>query len=229
MLEQVGAEGDVPGEVVAFGEVDLQSEVAVGEWADDEFGFQAGKACAAIGPGVELVPELDELGAIGVGEGWEIMAAGDLDQGVAVQIIEDGPGDGAAADAVHGGAVGAAPGIGDIGPIGGEAAQGAEALEASDDAGAPIDQGAEDIEQDGAGLVHGLAADQEQDNDQSDGDGLEGDAQAHEFVLAARIGAGGHADGAEQEHDDDGEHIKAEQDEEKIMHRVDIGVALGCR
>ncbi len=135
----------------------MQGEVPVGERADDEFGFQAGEAGTAIGPGVEPVPEIDEFGAIGVAEGRDVVAAGDLDQSVAMQVIEDGPGDGTTADAIHRWAVGATPGIGDVGPIGGDAAQGAEAFEAGDDAAAPIDQGAEHVEQDGAGLGHGAS------------------------------------------------------------------------
>ncbi len=78
------------------------------------------------------------------------------------------------------------------------------------------------------GWCMGLAADQEQDDDQGNGDGLEGDAQAHEFVLATRIGTGGHADGAEQEHGDNGDHINAEEDEEEDMHRIDIGWVRRC-
>ncbi len=102
--------------------------MTVGERADDEFGFQAGEARAAIGPGVEPMPEIDQFAAIGVAEGGNIVAAGDLDQGVAMEVIEDGPGDGTATDPIHRGAIGAAPGIGDVRPIGGDAAQGAEAL-----------------------------------------------------------------------------------------------------
>ncbi len=74
----------------------------------------------------------------------------------------------------------------------------------------------------------GLAADEEQDDDQGDGDSLEGNAQAHEFVLAARIGAGGHADGTEQQHGDDSDHIGTEENEENITHATDIGWVRRC-
>ena len=128
-----------------FGHVGEQGDVAVGKGGDDVAGLEPGQAGNAVGPGGQAVPGVGEPVEFGVGEVGEAEFGGEGFDGGAVQGVQVGPGEGAAADLVHGGGVGGAPGVGEGGGIEVWAPGG----EFGDEAAAPVDHGAEDVEEEG--------------------------------------------------------------------------------
>ena len=150
----LGAEDDVPGQAAVLGHVDHEGDVAVGEGGEDEAGLEAGESGDAVRPGVEAVPGVVEVVDLGFGEALQAEFGEGVDEALAVEDVERDPVAGAVADGGHGGTVAAAPGVGegcpidlgpvDLGPVG--LGVGGELPALAGDGGAPVDDGAEDVE-----------------------------------------------------------------------------------
>ena len=145
----LGAQDHVPGQPAVPGEAGEQADVAVGERPDDESFFQPGEACHGVGPRVEAVPGTGEVVEIHLRERGDSVPLQDPREALAVQEVEDRPLAPTGPDLLHRGLVLAAPLVGDPLPVCLEAMGGAERGELADDAGPPIDDGPEHVEEQG--------------------------------------------------------------------------------
>ena len=114
--------------------------------------FSRGQAGNGVWPRVQPMPAQVDVGAVLFRQALDAEL---LDQPVkrgAVQVVEPGPGLLALADAVHRGMVGGAPRIHQSRPVGSDSALRAERGQVRDQAGAPVHDGAEGVEDNGDGL-----------------------------------------------------------------------------
>ena len=145
----LGPEDRIPGQVVRARQVDHQRDVAVRHRRQEEAGLQPRHRARHLGPGREHVPgEVERpqglLAKIGDAE-----ARQDALQVAPMQHVELRERHAPRPHLLHGGLVLAAPGIGEGWPIEGMAERRQDALALAGDAGAPVDEGAEDVEEQG--------------------------------------------------------------------------------
>ena len=138
-----------------LGHVHQQGDVAVGEGSDHVAGAQAGQAPDRVGPGGQAVPDQVQVRQLVGGEAALQAEVGqEAVEDHAVEVVERGPREVASPHAVHGGGVAGAPGVGEAAPVDVRG----DALALADDAAPPVDDGAEDVEGEGADVRvgHGL-------------------------------------------------------------------------
>ena len=107
------------------------------------------------------MPHAVHVVLVGLAQGGDAVAGQQLVEALAVQDIEDGPGAAARAHLLHGRLVERAPVVGEGSPVGDDAFLGGEAAEIVDEARAPVDDGAEHVEQQGLDMGfgwHGFAS-----------------------------------------------------------------------
>src|SRR5581483_2181461 len=112
----------------------------------DEFPLESRESLHRIRPGIEAVPGAIELCPLCFAEAGEAVLRQELVEDHAVEIVDARPREIAAAHALHRRLISRAPVVGEARPIGGDALLATEPLELADDAAAPIDDGAENVE-----------------------------------------------------------------------------------
>ena len=153
MAEQLGRQHAVPGQAAGLGHVDQQRHIAIGERGQGVALAQPGQAGHAVGPGLKAVPGAVELVALGLVQRGQAETRQQVVQGLAVLAVDVGPGLLTAPHPAHRRLVAGAPGIGQRWPVGGQAEAGLQRLALADQRAAPIDHGAEDVEDQGAHVL----------------------------------------------------------------------------
>ncbi|MGY2935725.1 hypothetical protein ACVWZ6_005327 [Bradyrhizobium sp. GM6.1] len=114
------------------------------------FVFSRVRPATLSGPRVQAVPPLGEVIEIGLGQAWNRKLRDQFFERAAMQIIEhDVAALGMFAHVIHRSHVHAAPAVDQGGPVGADAAALRPPDEVGDQAGAPVDDGAEHVEDQG--------------------------------------------------------------------------------
>ena len=158
VLEQLGRHDQVPRQACKLRHVGEQRDIAVGERRDDVFCLQPRQPRDAVRPRMQPMPAHREMVQIGVGQSLDPELLDQFFQRAAVQHVEDHiAAFGMLAHLVHRGGVDRAPAVDQRGPVGLDAARLRPCGEIIDQAGAPIDHGAEHVEHqrfDGGNIGH---------------------------------------------------------------------------
>jgi hypothetical protein len=154
-LEVLGREDQVPGQTGALGHVRQQRDVAVGQRADQVAPLQPRQAGHAVGPRVQAVPGAVDVRALRRRHASQAEHRQQLAQAFVVQRVERPEADLAAAHALHLRLVARAPQVGQAQPVGVQPLRRPPGAEVARDAAAPVDHGAEGVEDDGLHGGHG--------------------------------------------------------------------------
>ncbi len=147
VARDLGAEDRIPREAVAAGDVDHQRDIAVRDRREQATTLEPREAGCRIRPAVEPVPRQIEIARHLLGEAVDAETRQDALEIVPVQHVELAERDAAAAHLLHRRLVLVPPGIGEGKPVELVAGRRKNALGLARDAAAPIDHGAEDIEE----------------------------------------------------------------------------------
>jgi len=130
--------------------VHQQRDVAVGQRADRITAAQPVQPAHRIGPGHQPVPYPVQVRPLAFGQRLQAETQHQAVEDLPVQRVDVGPSLARAAGAVHRRRITGAPGIGKGAPVDLQALGGAEHLTLAHDRRAPVDDGAEDVEGQGA-------------------------------------------------------------------------------
>ena len=145
----LGTENRVPGEVIAPGEVNHQGDVAVGAGREQVAGAQPLESGRHSGPGIEFVPGHVQFAQHRLFDFLQAEIGADSLQHAAMDDVQPGEGDAAGAHFFHAGLVFGAPGVGEGEPVQFMAERFEDFPRLARHTGAPIDQGAEDVVDEG--------------------------------------------------------------------------------
>jgi hypothetical protein len=144
--EHLRREHAVPRQVRAPGHVDEQRDVAVRERRDRKAALQPRQRGDRVGPRIEPVPDAVERVALVLVEHGEAEARQQVVEDRPVQPVDGRGRDLAAPHALHRRLVAGAPGVGERRPVDVDALRCRERGAVADDPGAPVDDGAEHVE-----------------------------------------------------------------------------------
>src|SRR5262249_32152823 len=143
----LGAQDRIPRQVVAAREIDHQRDVAVRDWRQHAATLEPRQAARHVRPGVEPMPGGIAMARDGLRQTRDAEARHDALEIVPVQHVELAERDAPAAHLLHRWLVLVAPGIGEAEPIESIAERLENRLGLARDAGAPVDQRAEHVEE----------------------------------------------------------------------------------
>ena len=144
---EFGAEDGIPGKIVAPRQIDHDGNIAVRQRRQEIIAPKTRQAGRHVGPGVEPVPGEVESAAFFVAQRAEPEARQDAIEVAPVQHVELAEPDAAGAHLFHGALIFVAPGIRQGRPVERIAARLEHRLGLARNPAAPIDQRAEDVEQ----------------------------------------------------------------------------------
>ena len=152
VLRHFGSQDAVPGHPAVFRHIGHQRNVAVGHRRDDEPRLEPIQARHAVGPGAQVVPEMGDFHFLGIVQPHNVKLGQRLVQRHPMQGVQVGPGQRAAANLVHIGAILAAPGVGESPPIPFHALDAPHRSALLNDAGTPVHHRAENIKNAGPNI-----------------------------------------------------------------------------